>query len=490
MLDLASLLERALLITNAHSITNLFLLLIIGSFILSVVLARLGKGRGLVAYTPTLLTSLGILGTFIGIVIGLLAFDPKDIDGSITLLLSGLKTAFITSLAGMTFSILYKLLGTTFLFKENKITTKSKNIEPRDILEAITNQDQYLISLVDATEKQDQRVVLLIKTLMKQEQHLIALKKSISGEEESSLTGQFKLLRSDMNDNYKHQQQRFNLFSEELQKNLAEFSEMLSKSATEQVIEALKEVIVDFNHNLTEQFGDNFKALDESVKKLVTWQTQYSDQLSHMIVQYSEGVKAMTEIEASISHINHETQAIPETMANLKTVMEVNQHQIMELSRHLDAFKELKEQAVQAVPEMQAHVEKTMNDITSASQKANEGYQLLLENTENIQSSFAVSIENIQEKMQRATEALIKKQIEEMDRSFSALENEVTKSVDVTGKGINKQLEMIDASMTQEVNRVMTEMGGALGSISGQFTEDYKKLTAAMHNIVQARAKV
>lgn len=490
MLDVAHLLERVLLTTDAHAITNLFLFLIIGSFIGALVLAMLGKGRGLITYTPTLLTSLGILGTFIGIVIGLLAFDPKDIDGSITLLLNGLKTAFITSLAGMTFSILYKLLGTTALFKDNKITTSIKTIEPRDILEAITNQDQYLISLVDATKRQDERVVLLIKTLMKQERHLVELRKSISGEEASSLMGQLKRLRGDMNENYKQQQQRFNLFSEELQKNLIEFSDMLSKSATEQVIEALKAVIIDFNHNLTEQFGDNFKALDESVKKLVTWQTQYSDQLSHMIIQYSEGVKAITEMEASVRQINHETQTIPETMANLKTVMEVNQHQIMELSRHLEAFKALKEQAVKAVPEMQVYVEKTMKDITSASQKAHEGYQLLLTNTETIHSSFTVSIETIQENMQRATEDVIKKQIEEMDKSFSALENEVTKSVDVTGKGINKQLEMIDASMTQEVNRVMTEMGGALGSIAGQFTEDYKKLTSAMHNIVQAHAKV
>jgi len=490
MFDAANLLEQALLATNAHFITNVFLFLIIGSFILSLILAVVDKGRGLIVYTPTLLTSLGILGTFIGIVIGLLAFNPKDIDGSITLLLNGLKTAFITSLAGMTFSILYKLLGTTFLFKENKTTTKIKQVEPKDILEAIINQDQYLISLVKATEKQDQRVVLLIKTVMKQEQHLIALKKSISGEEESSLTGQFKLLRSDMNDNYKNQQQRFAPFSEELQRNLAEFSEMLSKSATEQVIEALKEVIVDFNQNLTEQFGDNFKALDESVKKLVTWQTQYSDQLSHMIDQYSEGVKAISDIEVSVSQINHETQMIPDTMANLKTVMDVNQHQIMELSRHLEAFKELKEQAVHAIPEMQAHVEKTVNDISAASQKASDGYQRLVENTESIQLSFSTSIENVQEKMQTSIEELIKKQIEEMNRSFNALENEVTKSVDTTGKAVNKQLEMIDASMTQEVNRVMTEMGGALGSITGQFTKDYEKLTIAMHKIVQARARV
>ncbi|WP_223823665.1 hypothetical protein [Candidatus Enterovibrio escicola] len=43
----------------------------------------------------------------------------------------------------------------------------------------------------------------------------------------------------------------------------------MSESATEQVIEALKQVILDFNHNLTEQFSENFKQLNEADHKLV-----------------------------------------------------------------------------------------------------------------------------------------------------------------------------------------------------------------------------
>jgi hypothetical protein len=489
MLDIANYLEAVLAVTNAHTITNIFLFLIIVSFFIALFLAMLDKGEELIAYTPTLLTSLGILGTFIGIVIGLLAFDPKDIDGSITLLLSGLKTAFITSLAGMAFSILYKLLGTTLLFKGNQTVIEEGN-EAKDILEAITQQDQHLASLVKASRKQEQHFVLLIKTIMKQEQHLMALRRSIAGEEESSLIGQIKLLRSDTRDHYSRQHKRFSAFADELQQNLQSFSDRLSKSATEQVIEALKAVIVDFNRNLTEQFGENFKALDQSVKRLVTWQTEYSAQLDHMILQYSEGVKAISDIESSVHQINEDTKIIPQTMGNLTTVMEVNQHQITELSRHLNAFKELKDQAVQAVPMMQEHVKKTVGDISSASQKASDGYQLLLTNTENIQASFTDSIQTLQEKMQTSVETLVKKQIEEMNKSFNALENEVTKSVDTTGKAVNKQLEMIDSSMTQEVNRVMREMGGALGSIAGQFTNDYKKLTTAMHEVVRASERV
>ncbi|MCV6022563.1 MotA/TolQ/ExbB proton channel family protein, partial [Escherichia coli] len=77
---------------------------------LSSVLAVLGKAPRFTASTTNILTSLGILGTFAGIVVGLMEFNPSDIDGSIESLLAGLKTAFLTSLVGMAASIVYKAI--------------------------------------------------------------------------------------------------------------------------------------------------------------------------------------------------------------------------------------------------------------------------------------------------------------------------------------------------------------------------------------------
>ena len=45
------------------------------------------------------------------------------------------------------------------------------------------------------------------------------------------------------------------------------------------IIEALREVIKDFNTKITEQFGDNFKELNSAVSKLLSWQIQYKDEL-------------------------------------------------------------------------------------------------------------------------------------------------------------------------------------------------------------------
>jgi len=47
------------------------------------------------------IVSIGVLGTFVGIFIGLQGFNPEDIMNSVNKILSGLKTAFFTSIVGM-----------------------------------------------------------------------------------------------------------------------------------------------------------------------------------------------------------------------------------------------------------------------------------------------------------------------------------------------------------------------------------------------------
>jgi len=46
-----------------------------------------------------IIISTGVLGTFVGILIGLWSFDTMNIEKSVPTLLEGLKTAFITSLS-------------------------------------------------------------------------------------------------------------------------------------------------------------------------------------------------------------------------------------------------------------------------------------------------------------------------------------------------------------------------------------------------------
>ncbi len=61
--------------------------------------------------TPNSLATIGILGTFTGILIGLIDFDVTRIDDSVPGLLAGLKIAFTTSIAGIAGAIAFRLVA-------------------------------------------------------------------------------------------------------------------------------------------------------------------------------------------------------------------------------------------------------------------------------------------------------------------------------------------------------------------------------------------
>jgi len=366
-------LESLLKGSNPSSITEFFFWLIIISLVFAIIFRKNGKSPAFVNYSATLLTSLGILGTFIGIVVGLLDFDPENIDGSIGLLLAGLKTAFITSLVGMSASIAFKVSGTLSFFTSAE-EIGLQDVGADDVYRAINEQGR-----------------LMLDSSLVQQELLADLKRAIVGGEDDTLVSQVKLLRGDMNDNHKtakamderlaviqtistEQQQNFQQFSDKLWIKLQDVADTIAKSATEEVIKALKDVITDFNNNLIEQFGENFKALDESVKKLVVWQEGYGQQIDEMVKQYTLGVTAIDQTAASVANISEKAAYIPETMQNLQGIMQVNQEQVETLGGHLGAFKEMRDHAVDAIPTIHDQAKEIVVDMGKSASTIKEGF--------------------------------------------------------------------------------------------------------------------
>ena len=360
---------------SAEFISDAFIYLILSLLTLSIVLAILHKAPRFTASTTNILTSLGILGTFAGIVVGLMDFNPSNIDGSIEALLAGLKTAFLTSLVGMAGSIVYKaIVGAIPSRKEEQV----KSVGPDEIFSVMSKQLKSLNELLFA----------------------------IKGDEDSSLTSQIKRLRTDINDaqksNVVYQDLKITQtekFQVSLWEKMDEFGDLLSKSATEQVINALKEVIVEFNDKLTEQFGENFKRLDESVKKLVDWQENYRHQLEDMAIKYQLGVDAISSTEKSVASINERAESIPATMEKLHQVMELGQGQVIELEDRLKAFTDLRDKAVEAMPQIREQMDSTMAVIGESVKAASTHYELMLAESQKVIENFSVTANSSVETM-------------------------------------------------------------------------------------------
>ena len=72
---------------------------------------NINKREWIINRAPSLLTSLGLFGTFWGVAEGLGYFNAHDIDASVITLLDGMKLAFWTSILGMFYAFLINIIN-------------------------------------------------------------------------------------------------------------------------------------------------------------------------------------------------------------------------------------------------------------------------------------------------------------------------------------------------------------------------------------------
>lgn len=76
---------------------------------------------------PSIFSTAGILGTFLGIALALFDFNVNDITGSIPSLLSGLTAAFWTSIIGIILSVISAKLVSIIQVKNEQLGEDASN---------------------------------------------------------------------------------------------------------------------------------------------------------------------------------------------------------------------------------------------------------------------------------------------------------------------------------------------------------------------------
>lgn len=107
---------------------------------------EINNRRKWIGQLPSIISTLGVLGTFAGITRGLISFDTDHLDTSIPVLLSGLKTAFFTSLLGMFGSMVLNRVVSHKFDNENKISDSEK--AAKLIVDALNNNHNALSTIL------------------------------------------------------------------------------------------------------------------------------------------------------------------------------------------------------------------------------------------------------------------------------------------------------------------------------------------------------
>lgn len=130
---------------------------------------KLQEKRRWLEQIPSLVSTLGVLGTFLGITIGLMNFNPNVLDESIPLLLEGLKTAFFTSLAGMV-GALFLSKSVSSVYDDNDKGMSDINIAAGEIVKAVKqmsdNNEKLTMGLLKEMQQQSHNQTAFYNTAL------------------------------------------------------------------------------------------------------------------------------------------------------------------------------------------------------------------------------------------------------------------------------------------------------------------------------------
>ena len=442
-------------------------------------------------------STIGVLGTFVGISIGLWKFNPNDITSSVPLLLSGMKIAFATSIIGMAASIFMKYIA---LKNEDE-----ENID--DIMELFNTmiaESRNVNNTLIENQKQTENVLNKVSEIWAshQENLTVELKSeilnlnnnTISNQEE--LIGDFKklgecftLLNSGVNnlltwqENYK---ETIENTTKELEiviqtiHNADESIESISKNSSlikennENLSEVLKEinktqnVIIESNKSIIEisntakesipQINEHFTNIDNRTKESTAYlQTLISENLNN-IKSYLEKITEDV--------LSKTTQSIYENNRQFK----------YEISEHISQCKMLIYSLKDLIPDINEHLlstqkrfnktlihfnEEVQNSFKENTYEINKQVQLLKENTANINNTLDDTISLSTKRLENITVATsnqIKTMAEEMEKLCV------------------RKIEKLDNTLIEEFTDALSCLAGQLVTISEGVSEDYYRL--------------
>ena len=452
---------------------------------------------------PSIISTLGVLGTFLGITIGLSGFDVNDLTRSIPILLGGLKTAFYTSLGGMLGSLILRHFCTDIKFdkedggisstdaairelgksvREMSTTMVSAIKETRDVVRQMgDSQTSFYTQLLEIEKKDEEKRTNVDSTLSRlaliQGEQIAAQRNmalslasidSVNKRVEESL-GEIVDAQSANTSTFDEMNEELKKFSQILRSEVDEiedkmddtnklltnkfdeFSELLKKSNTEALVNVMKKVTEEFQKQMNDLISrlvqENFAKLNESVEKLNTWQEENKYMIESLTKQYHQMEQNFEGTSNTMQEVSEHAQKLVGNggrLAQLVNALEeamVNDKKFIEISKNLSESASLAKDGI----EKQDAITNKLNDWVRGVQVFKDDVQRFINKLEELNS-----IRNYNEQFWQST----KKSMEEGVGIIQSGSEE-----------LNKQILNIDKSFYNRLSATLASLDNLIATM-------------------------
>ncbi len=240
-------------------------------------------------HLPGILTGIGIIGTFSGLVWGLHLFNPAEPDGTLKVLLNEVTSAFIGSGIAILTAIIITFLEKTIL---NKCYRQLETVNNRiDDLFSKGVGEEYLYRLVSASEKNSANTASLKDALIED------LKKLMHEVADKQINAQ---LQSSQNIS----SQISGAIKEGLDGPMNELMDVVKKASGEQggaVTGMLENLLSAFMAKIDQTFGSQIQNINSAIQKSSDSMTMVQEAMTRLIADISgAGQKATSEMSAKM----------------------------------------------------------------------------------------------------------------------------------------------------------------------------------------------
>jgi DNA repair exonuclease SbcCD ATPase subunit len=326
------------------------------------------------------MTGLGILGTFIGLTLGLQSFNTgstAEITNSIDPLMAGIKVAFHTSIYGMIFSLVFNWIYRRVLDDaENAVSdflaAYKKYVMPDAMPESINR-------LMEMQQQQTEAVVSLSQNMA----HMLS-------------TGLKELTDPQF---------------DRLDNTITGFANIATKNQMDQ----LSMVVNAFINELNRSLGSMFSSLSETIDKTLVLQGSNEKQMQQIFEKnittadnidaianktgaVADALKSYTErLQSLQSQINTNVDILNRQRNEDRAVIDsINRYiaEIEEYRRSLDDLVQMSDASMQAQTQMLTEIKETTQDMP---EDVGETFNIINNNLQVVENHFKSTIEQIQQ---------------------------------------------------------------------------------------------
>lgn len=429
------------------------------------------------------LVGLGLLGTFLGLTLGIKDFDSsstQNIQKSIQLLLSGMGTAFITSLVGMLLSMIYSFCDKYWRNRLSKhLHVLTKKLDSLYYIDDRTLDDLNEQALAKS-------IASTMKEVVEHEMRSVvnALNEKLTYNNESGeATTIANAIREILKEN-QEQSKALKSFSTDLAIELNNgFDEVLSRQMQQKIlplmenVDATTKAIVEHIDQMASQVSSPATDMIQTVVD------ELKNSMSEMMKEFSSGLSgsATNELETLAHQLGTAAQSMadfPDNMAHISSTLQVTieevKNAVSEISNtsanaNSTAMQRMQEQitfATGAISSAIAEVKDVMSDISQSSQEqSNQMVSKLADAAEKMGTFLSGTISTLSSSVQQSVKS-ITDDVNNKQADLIALQEDTTSQTKKLLETFNTGLDRLE-KMNEYITGTMNMFQQAQGQITG-----------------------